>query len=359
VDICRILFYLGLFLWFLPDRFEAYAYVPQELYLPPLVPRWLGFPAPTLPWIAVARVIWLGSLLLSSAGLFTRLSTGTAFLLGLYLLSLDWCFGNTAHTRHLVVLCLGVMAFARCSQQISLDAWLARRLGLASRAPLDESWSLRLCQLCWCLMFFNAGLSKLRNGGLEFLSGSSFQYILLVTQEWYARDLGPISGPLRQSILANQTLATCLSAGGLFAELLAPLAFVVSGRWRALIVGGNAFLQIGAYLLFYIVEFRKMSPTYLFWVPWSYLLKRLLPGFCSPSGKPIPMTTHLKIEGMTCQHCQQAVERSLAQVPGAAQVRVDLASHSAWVSGDCKEAELREAVDEAGFTLLSISVESI
>lgn len=269
MDICRILFYLGLFVWFLPDRFEAYAYVPEQLYLPPLVPRWLGFPAPAMPWILVARVAWLGSLLLSAAGLLTRFSTWTAFLLGLYLLSLDWCFGNTAHTRHLVALCLGIMAFTRCSQHYSLDALLFRP---AERT--DETWSLRLCQLCWCLMFFNAGLSKLRNGGLELLSGSNFQYILLVTQEWYARDPGPISGDLRQAVLGNQALATFLSVAGIVVELAAPLALLVSGRWRALIVGSNAVLQVGAYLLFYIVEFRKMSPTYLFWVPWTYLFKR-------------------------------------------------------------------------------------
>lgn len=64
----------------------------------------------------------------------------------------------------------------------------------------------------------------------------------------------------------------------------------------------------------------------------------------------------LKIEGMSCQHCQQAVERSLSEVPGATEVRVDLSSHSAWVSGDCSEAALRDAVEEAGFTVLSVRV---
>lgn len=346
VDVCRILFYLGIFVWYLPDRFDAYAYVPQELYLPPWLLRWPGFPAPAMPWIAAARMAWLGSLLLSSAGLFTRLSTGTAFVLGTYLLSLDWCYGNTNHTRHLVVLCLGIMAFTRCSQHISLDARLFRR-----SEPTDETWSLRLCQLCWCLMFFNAGLSKLRNGGLNAFSGSNFQTILLVTQEWYGRDLNPLSAYLRQTLLGNQALATLLSVGGLLAELAAPLALVVSGRWRALIIGSNAVLQVGAYLLFYIVEFRKMSPTYLFWVPWSYLFSRISPA----RSELAAMRTELKIEGMSCQHCIQAVERCLVQVPGATGVRVDLDNQCAWIDGDCEEQALREAIEEAGFTLLSTS----
>jgi len=69
------------------------------------------------------------------------------------------------------------------------------------------------------------------------------------------------------------------------------------------------------------------------------------------------MKTHLKIEGMSCQHCQQAVERCLAQLPGASQVQVELASHSAWVSGACDPEAMREAIEEAGFTVLSISSE--
>jgi len=60
----------------------------------------------------------------------------------------------------------------------------------------------------------------------------------------------------------------------------------------------------------------------------------------------------LRIEGMTCQHCQQAVERALAQVPGILQVRVDLAAQTAWVQGDWDAEAVREAVEEAGFTLV-------
>lgn len=67
------------------------------------------------------------------------------------------------------------------------------------------------------------------------------------------------------------------------------------------------------------------------------------------------MKTHLKIEGMSCQHCQQAVERALSQVSGATRVRVELASHSARVEGDCDPEALREAVEEAGFMVVSIS----
>lgn len=67
------------------------------------------------------------------------------------------------------------------------------------------------------------------------------------------------------------------------------------------------------------------------------------------------MKTHLKIEGMSCQHCQQAVERCLSRVAGATEVTVDLSAHAAWVSGSCDPEALRQAVEEAGFEVGSVT----
>lgn len=64
------------------------------------------------------------------------------------------------------------------------------------------------------------------------------------------------------------------------------------------------------------------------------------------------MIRHLKIDGMSCQHCVHAVERTLAGVPGTRVERVELGA--AWVGGDYDEERLREALDDAGFALLSL-----
>ncbi|MBS2036544.1 heavy-metal-associated domain-containing protein [bacterium] len=65
------------------------------------------------------------------------------------------------------------------------------------------------------------------------------------------------------------------------------------------------------------------------------------------------MKQHFQIKGMTCQHCRQAAERALSEVPGVQSASVDLDSHSAAIEGSATLEQLREAVEEAGFELLS------
>lgn len=65
------------------------------------------------------------------------------------------------------------------------------------------------------------------------------------------------------------------------------------------------------------------------------------------------MEQTLYIGGMTCQHCQQAAQRALAQVPGVDQVQVSLENNTALVSGAAALEELREAIEDAGFSLLT------
>lgn len=63
----------------------------------------------------------------------------------------------------------------------------------------------------------------------------------------------------------------------------------------------------------------------------------------------------LQIEGMTCNHCVMSVTKELEKLPGAANVVVDLASASAHLSTDASNEQLAEAVDEAGYKLVSVS----
>ena len=65
----------------------------------------------------------------------------------------------------------------------------------------------------------------------------------------------------------------------------------------------------------------------------------------------------LKIEGMTCGHCVMSVTKELEKVPGATNVSVDLASATAHVTtdGSVTDAQLAEAVDEAGYKLISVA----
>ncbi len=60
--------------------------------------------------------------------------------------------------------------------------------------------------------------------------------------------------------------------------------------------------------------------------------------------------TELKIEGMTCGHCQKSVQDALQGVEGVREVQVDLASGQARVEGDADTARLVAAVEAEGYS---------
>lgn len=61
----------------------------------------------------------------------------------------------------------------------------------------------------------------------------------------------------------------------------------------------------------------------------------------------------MTIEGMMCTHCSGRVESVLNALPGV-QASVDLEKKTATVTGEADEAVLRKAVEDAGYTVVSI-----
>jgi copper chaperone len=60
--------------------------------------------------------------------------------------------------------------------------------------------------------------------------------------------------------------------------------------------------------------------------------------------------TRLRVSGMTCGHCESAVQRALAAVPGVTRVvRVSREDNLAVVEGPADPAALLEAVREEGY----------
>lgn len=58
----------------------------------------------------------------------------------------------------------------------------------------------------------------------------------------------------------------------------------------------------------------------------------------------------LKVEGMTCGHCEQAVRQALAAVPGVrAVLEVDRGKQYAAVAGDADPTALVAAIKAEGF----------
>ncbi|QHZ45589.1 MULTISPECIES: copper chaperone CopZ [Bacillus] len=53
----------------------------------------------------------------------------------------------------------------------------------------------------------------------------------------------------------------------------------------------------------------------------------------------------LKVEGMSCNHCVQAVEGSVGELGGVEAVKVDLGAGTVEISFDSEKVSLKEIVD--------------
>jgi copper chaperone len=63
--------------------------------------------------------------------------------------------------------------------------------------------------------------------------------------------------------------------------------------------------------------------------------------------------TEFQVEGMSCQHCVAAVTRSIHEIDAAAKVQVDLEHGKVVVASTETIDALKDAIDEAGYTVLS------
>ena len=69
------------------------------------------------------------------------------------------------------------------------------------------------------------------------------------------------------------------------------------------------------------------------------------------------MITHLKIGGMSCQHCVNAVFTALTPVPGITSAQVSIGAADIEHDGRAAPELLRAAVEDAGYQVESFEEE--
>lgn len=66
------------------------------------------------------------------------------------------------------------------------------------------------------------------------------------------------------------------------------------------------------------------------------------------------MKTTIKIEGMSCAHCQKAVENTLLNIEGIQKVEVDLKNKLAKIEATkFEEIKVKEALESQGYEVIS------
>lgn len=74
---------------------------------------------------------------------------------------------------------------------------------------------------------------------------------------------------------------------------------------------------------------------------------------CGCHSHPLDEQT-IKVEGMSCNHCKESVEKALRALPGVMSAEVHLASNTVQVKFDHHKSslqEIKDAVENIGFTV--------
>jgi predicted DCC family thiol-disulfide oxidoreductase YuxK len=268
LGVCRVLFYTGLFLFYWPVDFGEWGQVSRAFWMPLPVFSLLHLGPFSTPVLENLSTIWRLSLALSAVGLFTRSSMIVAAMLGFYLLGLPHNFGHTYHFDALLVLALATMAASRAGDAWSIDALVSNR---SNGASAEYTWPIRIVWTAMALIFFAAGLAKLRHGGLEWIASSNMQMIL-IRSAYHTSDADPIT-----------TLGLWLASHAWLSRLLAAMAVIVElGFITALVSPAARLVFVPAAALLLVGIRVTMGPTFggflianVFWVPWQAIGERL------------------------------------------------------------------------------------
>ena len=149
--------------------------------LPPTILRPTGV-MKFLPWsffdalqtqrgMLTLKTLMLISLVLSTAGFLTVISTKTSLLLVLFYQGLLRSFGHFNHDEMIAIYFLVVLAFTPCGDAFSIDS----RLGKANsqRPAFAYAYPILLMQLLLAWAYFSSALIKLRVAGWKYLSADN------------------------------------------------------------------------------------------------------------------------------------------------------------------------------------------
>ena len=247
--LARILTVAAHLFWLFPSLDEQLVRLESSPHFihPQLLIRAVAAVFPREVWFTprTITIVWwsikaLG--LLSLVGLFTRVAMPLFALGSWFLVAHRFSYGDVHHSEAMFALFLLSLSLSPCSEDLSLDAWRARRAG---RPPLVSSplarWPFALGHLLLAMAYFSTGLTKMVFGGLQWMNGYTLQSRTL--QDALSRDI-----PLGIWVAEQHTLSVLLSVGTVIFEL----GFVVSlflPRWRTAFFAAALAFHVGLHMV--------------------------------------------------------------------------------------------------------------
>jgi hypothetical protein len=117
------------------------------------------------------KTLMLLSLLFSTAGFLTVISTKTSLLLVLFYQGLLRSFGHFNHDEMIALYFMVVLAFTPCGDAFSIDSW--RSKAKKDRPAFAYAYPILLMQLLLAWVYFSSALIKLRVAGWKYLSADN------------------------------------------------------------------------------------------------------------------------------------------------------------------------------------------
>ncbi len=270
----RLIFLSIIFLLYAGQAFPNFGAVPPEFWEPIALFKYLPIPVLDGPVLKIVWYAFLVGLLFSAIGLFTRPALLVTLVSGAYVLGFSNSVVTAQHFESLMLLAIAALAFSHCGDAYSVDSLLFRNRGdlISKRQYLGEyRWPIRTIWVLFTLAMCAAGISKLRTSGLGWIS-EEYLSSLIVTYSFIGNRGTPLSPELSLWVANKPALMYFMAIGTLLLETFAPLALFFK-RIRWVIVLGLLAMQSGIWA-FMGIPFPQMMAVYLFWVPWSRLLKK-------------------------------------------------------------------------------------
>ncbi len=294
--------------WGWHQTFNEWGGVSLVFWKPIWLFRVLHLPLLSTQTIFIMDAVWKISLILAAVGLFTRFAAGTSFVLSVYLFGLQNNFGKTHHLEILLLWVFLIMTFSRCGDSWSLDRLIkTARTGAGDDGERrtisgDYTWPIRLIWVVMSMIYFEAGISKLRHSGIAWVTGGPMQFFLLRAQ-YHVTDAEPLTH-WGLWIGAHPWASHVMAAMGLGLELTYPLA-LFGRRLRWIIVSSGMLMQIGIAAIMG-PNFYQMMLCQFLWLP----LDRIVNAVCAPFSRK---KTYAVIFDGSCGLCKKtvAVVRSL------------------------------------------------
>ena len=292
LGLCRILLYGSMLAFYVlsPLLFKSWGW-HQDFSLWGNVSRafwnpvWL-FQVLHLPQLSTGPLIVMQSayrlaLLLSCVGLLTRASTAASFILAAYLFGLPNNFGKIHHLDQLLLWVFMVMAFSRCGDAWSIDALIRKARAKAINAATEPvpsgeyTWPVHLIWVISAMVYVEAGASKLRHSGIQWITTPTMQNYLLQAY-YHVSDSEPLSS-WGLFFARSDWLSRVLAGTSLLFELGIIIA-LFSRRSRWILVPGVVLMQTGIAFLMG-PNFYQMIMCQALWVPWDRVVETVAARF--------------------------------------------------------------------------------